>query len=402
MSDVFVKCIDLRDYLQKCYVTAILGNSSVIPSCYIRLDISHLINMVAKWKCLKAKDKILVRAFYLRCIGQAYQMVSFKELEFFMESILSVALSKSIGCTSDGKSVPADLRMNYLNNIIKGNTNINNKIEVIMMTEDEEEKNDNEESPETEFDIHKPNPEITNWIEWNNSILDSAQKIATDSENGHIINACYNLEFAKQIKIRLLPYLPIWTGIMRPYFNRSGEIATSSSVEAEFSDLKCRGFKGRLPMRVDKFVIEHLEHLDTKISLVCNERDNESDNFTGNAKKKILSGHFEQKENDIFITNSINNTTESLNDSTNYKNNIDSKEGSSDCSDNHIWNISENWQGLVRSNDIKNEQEDLKPAATIRSKPSYLNKCPEWDYLKNTKSLNLPMIINGSKCKPVK
>lgn len=31
---------------------------------------------------------------------------------------------------------------------------------------------------------------------------------------------------------------------MRPYFNRSGEIATFSSVEAEFSDLKNRAFKG--------------------------------------------------------------------------------------------------------------------------------------------------------------
>jgi len=42
------------------------------------------------------------------------------------------------------------------------------------------------------------------------------------------------------------------------------------------------------------------------------------------------------------------------------------------------------------------------PKSVKRFKPSYLDKCPEWDYLKNTKSFNLPLLINGSKCKPIK
>ena len=77
----------------------------------------------------------------------------------------------------------------------------------------------------------------TSWLEWSNSIWDFAQKVAKNSEYGSIINAFYNLNFAKQIKT-LLPYLPIWTDIMRPCFNKSGEIETSSSVETEFSNLK--------------------------------------------------------------------------------------------------------------------------------------------------------------------
>lgn len=259
-SDVFAQCIDLRDYLEKCYVTAICGNNSIIPKCYIRLDVSHLINMVAKWKCLKGKDKTLVRAFNLRCVSQAYQMNSFKELEYFMESLLSVALSKSIGCTSNGKAVASNMRINYLNNIIKGNINAN-KIETIINdadNDDDDDDNDNESPVNYESEA---NYNATNWIEWSNSVLDSAKKIAEESEHGNIISACYNIEFAKQIKKRLLPYLPIWTGVMRPYFKRSGEIATSSSDESEFSDLKNRAFKGQLPMRIDKFIVQHLEFL---------------------------------------------------------------------------------------------------------------------------------------------
>lgn len=60
---------------------------------------------------------------------------------------------------------------------------------------------------------------------------------------------------------------------MSPYFKISGKIATSSSVEAEFSDLKSRAVKGQLPMRIDKFIIQHLKYLDAKISLTCNEKD---------------------------------------------------------------------------------------------------------------------------------
>lgn len=60
---------------------------------------------------------------------------------------------------------------------------------------------------------------------------------------------------------------------MRPHFNRSGEIANPSSVEAEFSDLKNRGFKGQLPVRIDKFVMQHLQFLDTKVILTSNDKN---------------------------------------------------------------------------------------------------------------------------------
>jgi len=67
----------------------------------------------------------------------------------------------------------------------------------------------------------------------------------------------------------------------------------------------------------------------------------------------------------------------------------------------NIWNIHENWHGLISSNNVADCLQVL-PKSVKRFKPSYLDKCPEWDYLKNTKSFNLPLLINGSKCKPIK
>lgn len=130
VSDVFAKCLNFRDYLQKCYASAVLGNIDILPSCYIRLGVNHLINMVARWKCLKGKDRTLVRAFNLRCISQVYQMDTFTEIEYAMESLLSVALSKTIGYTIEEKSLMSDVRMQYLNNMIKGNIDI--KTETIL------------------------------------------------------------------------------------------------------------------------------------------------------------------------------------------------------------------------------------------------------------------------------
>jgi len=206
VSDVFAKCVNFRDYLQKCYDAAILGNISMLPTCYLRLDVSHLIKMVAKWKCLKGKEKMLVRVFNLRCISQAYLMDSFKEVEYLLESLLIVALSKTIGCTVDGKLLMSDIRMQHLNNIIKDH--INNEMETIINDNSDE----NQEIDKLSIDDTNMNSHNADWMEWSNSILDSAKRIADESDNGNIINACYNPEFVKQVKTRLLPYLPNMDG----------------------------------------------------------------------------------------------------------------------------------------------------------------------------------------------
>lgn len=100
VAEVFGRCYDLRDYLQKCYDVIVQG-SSVVPTAYIRLDVTHFIAMVSRWKCFDKKI-IAARRFYIRCISQAYQMQDFDKLKDFIESMLAVALSESIGNTSDG------------------------------------------------------------------------------------------------------------------------------------------------------------------------------------------------------------------------------------------------------------------------------------------------------------
>lgn len=63
---------------------------------------------------------------------------------------------------------------------------------------------------------------------------------------------------------------------MRRHFPQSSIITTSSSVESEFADLKHRGFDSKLPMHIDKFVLNLLKYLDGKVKLASNEQNLQS------------------------------------------------------------------------------------------------------------------------------
>jgi len=376
-------------------------------------------------------------------------MMCVKELEYFMQSLMVVSLSKSIGYRSDGTSLISEERMCYLNNCIKGNAEIHKISETDTDNTDKDDENPeigsflNDNSPQEE---HADN---SGWVGWCNTIWDSAIIIANDSQDGNVINACYNPEFARQMKSRLLPYLPIWTGVMRPHFNKSNEIASSSAVESEFNDLKSREFKGQLPMRVDKFIMQHLNYIDSKIILACNENDTitlqnnkhaeekclkiknnrsiENDKnisitdstdlytkhksmdkdftkikITHNADSTILETKSFTQNNSACSTFDKTNETEQIVDNTDSILITDESFHSSDAIENEkTWNIFENWHGLAGSNKIvMNSTEKSEPKRKKR-KETYLDSCPEWDFIKNMKSHKLPLIINGSKCKEI-
>lgn len=71
----------------------------------------------------------------------------------------------------------------------------------------------------------------------------------------------------------LLKHLPLWTAIMKPIFTIGENVATSSCVEAEFAILKCRIFDGQLPMRADKFVLQHVKYLRGETILLSGKND---------------------------------------------------------------------------------------------------------------------------------
>lgn len=103
-------------------------------------------------------------------------------------------------------------------------------------------------------------------------MYNAAEDIANQSSDGDTINACYNVNLAETLKRYLLPYVALWTAIMVPLFGRGSVTATSAAVESEFTDMK-REFRGEIPMRTDRFVMQHLERIDDKIRERCKTSD---------------------------------------------------------------------------------------------------------------------------------
>lgn len=378
----------------------------------------HFISMISRWNCLKQRDKLLVRKFYLRSLSQAYKMTSLEELHTFFEAIL-VALSEYVGSNENEEELPSELRLRYLNALIK----------TIPAPEISDEINENTDRDETD---KLEDQNTSDWFQWSANIYDNALRLAMNCTEGTAINACYNPDFAKIMKTRLIPYVVLWSGVMRLHFQIGEEIATSSSVEAAFADLKNRAFKNQLPMRADKFVYEHLDYLDGKIKLASYQKDilnvSEQNQATLNYSANSVETQTDLSINDCSYSSTINynvqniNITEDIdknikidtivnniddlnndNNNNNYNNNDNNDKNSTmidtiviDNENQLSCNIRENWRGLIRES--PDEQCSIPKK---RHKPSYLDKCPEWDYIKLARDQNIPLIRNGSVCKAV-
>lgn len=278
VARVFANCIDLNHYLQICY-KVINDNCTNIPSCYMRLDVSHFIAMIARWDCLKNKAT-KIRQFFIRSLGRIYQTYNFNDTRIFFKSLLVVALSEELGLDNDGMKLPSEMYLMEINSIIKG------------VTIEDPNEHDNHECVEDDEIAAKDC-----WNTWAENIYFEAQEVADVSVNGTMANAYYNVEAAQKIK-HLMCYLPLWTCIMRSHFKNGLQIATSSYVEAEFAELKTRNFKNQLPMRIDKFIFRHIEYLDSRLKVTCGSANQMADT------KETESSPLKTFNNDTLINSS--------------------------------------------------------------------------------------------------
>lgn len=312
-----------------------------------------------------------------------------------------MALSQYVGSNEKGEELMSELHLQYLNTIIK----------CVPAPEASNEKEENLEEIENCNETHCPeevDQDTSDWFQWSANIYDNAQRVAVNCIEGTSINACYNPEFAAIIKTRLMPYVALWSAVMQPHFQLGGEIATSTSVEAEFAELKNRAFKGQLPMRADKFVHEHLDYIDGRIKLASCEKDILNTDCEQQTKLKhdYSSASSAEIQTDLLDNNSLNNslTFDAINcditkptstqaikkdiaiDSSDI---VDTKNQLLDC------NVCETWRGLVR------QSPEEQCCVKTRRKSSYLDKCPEWDYVKLARDHNIPLMRNGNVCKSI-
>lgn len=93
--------------------------------------------------------------------------------------------------------MPSELRLQYLNNIIN----------CVSIPEIANETNENQDHNEVDFPEEVDIQDGSDWVQWSANMYDNAQRIAVNCTEETTIKACYNPNFAKLIKTRLIPYL---------------------------------------------------------------------------------------------------------------------------------------------------------------------------------------------------
>lgn len=351
LARAFADCADLKNYLERCYDVVMKNKEITLPGTYLRLDVSHVIKIISNWECLRHLPN-KVRQFYLRCIAQAYKMQSMEELNSFLTSALTVALSEDVGYV-DGTSVPAEACLQLANNCIKGVlVDDFNTTDIVPL----DDISNSEDSP-------------LSWQKWSDNLYAKANDLTSQSKDGNIVNAFYNPTAAIKIKT-LIQNLPLWTGVMRPYFNSGTEVATSSSVESIFAEYKTRLFKGCLPMRVDKFVASHLDYLDGRLRLdyAANASPTGPDFETSPKQDKINVHESTSNSNIEEVTDNNQNNTISTDNSYSiqtYSKVSDSLSSNETCP----LNFQENWMGLTE----RSKKINMAVLAILRKSPIWIN-----------------------------
>nr|XP_012217310.1 PREDICTED: uncharacterized protein LOC105669109 isoform X1 [Linepithema humile] len=179
------------------------------------------------------------------------------------------------------------------------------------------------------------------WAKWANSILASAEASATKATTGSVPSCVVIFTAAKK----------------QPH----------PQLEAAFADLKCRAFKGELPMQIDKFVIRHIDWLKGKV---------------------LLS----------FADTACKDTIEKIGSNNNDKDNMDC----SNDNEKDTWTAVENWRGLTTkslSSDKGNVNKKQTDVTSKKNKLSYLDDCPDWDHMTTMKRVTIPLLKNGNLLK---
>jgi len=85
-------------YIQRCMDVLLKSPGYKLPSCYVRVDVAHLLKFVSTWKSLNNTHvRRRVKEFYVRAIGQLVMTTDLNEAKFLITNIFIVMLSEYEG-----------------------------------------------------------------------------------------------------------------------------------------------------------------------------------------------------------------------------------------------------------------------------------------------------------------
>lgn len=245
-------------YLDMCLAYLRDPDVQTKPKVIIRIDIAHLINLISKWKSVKAMRK-RSKQFFLRSIYLIVSASSLKETEELVESLLIVASNETEGISeSSGFPTPCENHKQRLLDLI-GLETFPSCVEI-----DEEHSEAVDEPVEHEHDASPPH--MSQWV---NDIFQRA----THPDNIIADGARDNIMFSPAFRTAFVDFclkLPLWTNLLARTAKSPHEKAVGAHVESSFNDLKNRLITETL--RVDLFLKKHIDLLRSTMLLASGLR----------------------------------------------------------------------------------------------------------------------------------
>lgn len=355
VTRAFNNC-SLSYYIKICLKTLNCEQNTkdILPICFIRLDIAHVIKMITRWQCFHGKAP-RIKDFYMRCIGFLTTVETKSQFENILYAILIVALSEC-----NDKDTECANKQEFLLQIIRD------------FAIDETENCNNKD---TDFNDYYLLDEVDTGLKDGNLpnfgyLRINAENSAIKARSGQHPNAYYCPEFITPF-LRFSVYYILWTNVITQINKSKHYVATSARSEAYFNDIKniMLSDEGK-PLRVDKFVIKHIR----AIKSICK------------IERAALNNRNTIHNSKLMETDQLKHTPSNTN------------EVSTDDLDSFTYSAEENWRGL---NPLKKE---TTVQSTKKQRGKYLTACPNVTLIHNRplRKRKNACIQNGSLLPPTK
>lgn len=415
----FCQCKNLQDYLSQCFI-CLSKKSKNLPPTFLRLDVSHFIHMVSRWKELKFIHP-QARLFYITIMAFLTKISDFVEFQEIAKCAIVLANSEMFGNTKDNIPSYSELCFKKLHTVVTQNTV---PCEIIDGKKDETKHIFDSDASDTVMEeTIQSKSDITAWL-----TTFSTECIAMATDNaiknpGCNVNPYYSVGIGKRI-ISLLLYFPLYSNVMMPIFTYGSSTATSSAVEAEFNDCKHRLLKNILrPMRVDKFITLHLQSFSGRAKLAVAEQIPENKTIFEYIENK-LENETRKKEIDsdipctLFPQQNPTCTDVQLTDITRNENletnrdtiNVETYVETSQTEQISNTDKKENYEcDTVLSETSESEYSDLNNEHNWRNKNdrrtlkrTYLQPRPDFIGVCKRKKIDIAILQNGNLCESLK
>jgi len=112
--------LSFQSYLDECF-SVITGEKNKLPSCFIRIDVSHMIKTFCRLKCLCGIKKKCLKEFYVRCCRLLLTSTDLDTFKQILTAFMTVMLSETDGWITEtgNQENPSEKYRLYLINLMK-------------------------------------------------------------------------------------------------------------------------------------------------------------------------------------------------------------------------------------------------------------------------------------------